>query len=304
MRRRKPNTQYLNTRTPEHLNTAFTLIELLVVIAIIAILAAILFPVFAQAREKARGAACLSNTKQIGNAMLMYIQDYDETTPSSFAFTDKTRVDVFMTLQPYIKNVQVFFCPDRIDTNNTCAFSVPAGYPANSNRCVGYGYNWGFIPYAGAGLLGVSYYATDGTEVEPGVTIAQMDTPAQLAAFADTYNLPRYAMSAVGSLLDVNALGGIHNNGGLRHGGNFNVNFADGHAKLVRIKGGDIPGLPLKVGVSKDDAMRIMWCISPNAIVDTTNDIYKSYKYPSFGQLPCSSAIKLPEAVGVTWWSD
>src|SRR5689334_4870314 len=62
-------------------NKGFTLIELLVVIAIIAILAAILFPVFAQAREKARQTSCLSNEKQLGTAFLMYVQDYDETFP-------------------------------------------------------------------------------------------------------------------------------------------------------------------------------------------------------------------------------
>ena len=67
----------------------FTLIELLVVIAIIAILAAILFPVFAQAREKARGAACLSNVKQLGLALQMYAQDYDETLPNNAQDTDK-----------------------------------------------------------------------------------------------------------------------------------------------------------------------------------------------------------------------
>src|SRR4026207_1946933 len=66
--------------------TGFTLIELLVVIAIIAILAAILFPVFAQAREKARQTGCLSNTRQIGTAVNMYLQDYDETFPFSDDF--------------------------------------------------------------------------------------------------------------------------------------------------------------------------------------------------------------------------
>src|SRR2546421_12824964 len=66
----------------ERKRSGFTLIELLVVIAIIAILAAILFPVFAQARAKARGVSCLSNVKQCGTAFHMYIQDYDEVTPS------------------------------------------------------------------------------------------------------------------------------------------------------------------------------------------------------------------------------
>jgi prepilin-type N-terminal cleavage/methylation domain-containing protein/prepilin-type processing-associated H-X9-DG protein len=88
----------------------FTLIELLVVIAIIAILAAILFPVFAQAREKARGVSCLSNTKQVGLGVNMYVQDYDETYP--IGVRDDWNNSWPVVVQPYIKNTDIFRCPD------------------------------------------------------------------------------------------------------------------------------------------------------------------------------------------------
>jgi len=100
----------------------FTLIELLVVIAIIAILAAILFPVFARAREKARQTSCLSNLKEIGLAMLMYVQDYDETFPkrywggsSSYLWPNgsTTRGMWMVTVYPYVKNIQLFSCPSE-----------------------------------------------------------------------------------------------------------------------------------------------------------------------------------------------
>jgi prepilin-type N-terminal cleavage/methylation domain-containing protein/prepilin-type processing-associated H-X9-DG protein len=106
--------------------SAFTLIELLVVIAIIAILAAILFPVFAQAREKARQASCLSNQRQIGMGMMMYVQDYDERLPdrrdlkTSFGYrgwgtawppSDPRSGWAMVVLEPYIKNTDVWSCP-------------------------------------------------------------------------------------------------------------------------------------------------------------------------------------------------
>jgi len=107
-------------RKPHH--AGFTLIELLVVIAIIAILAAILFPVFAQAREQARKTSCLSNVKQLNLSVQMYMQDYDETVPLSYTSAPNadTTNDIPGTthgswldmMQPYIKNYNIVLCPD------------------------------------------------------------------------------------------------------------------------------------------------------------------------------------------------
>src|SRR5215472_4628363 len=121
----------------------FTLIELLVVIAIIAILAAILFPVFAQAREKARSITCLSNCKQAGLAWAMYTQDYDETTPNQ-----RTQAGYwYVILQPYMKNWAMMMCLDRSDSAGCNDKNNPF-----SPRCMGYGYNDGWISDTGYGL--------------------------------------------------------------------------------------------------------------------------------------------------------
>jgi prepilin-type N-terminal cleavage/methylation domain-containing protein/prepilin-type processing-associated H-X9-DG protein len=111
-------------------NHAFTLIELLVVIAIIAILAAILFPVFAQAREKARQAACLSNLKQMGLATIQYSQDYDETYPQSEYGGSSTcgpQVTWMTAIMPYVKNGETY------RDGNTYA-NAPTGQALNTGR--------------------------------------------------------------------------------------------------------------------------------------------------------------------------
>jgi prepilin-type N-terminal cleavage/methylation domain-containing protein len=94
--------------------SGFTLIELLVVIAIIALLAAILFPVFARARENARKSSCQNNLKQLGIGFLQYTQDYDETLMDGgdpYRLTGNVNASWDLILQPYLKNTQILACP-------------------------------------------------------------------------------------------------------------------------------------------------------------------------------------------------
>jgi len=167
--------------------SAFTLIELLVVIAIIAILAAILLPVFAQAREEARKTSCLSNTKQLALGCIMYVQDYDETLVQGWNWTQpgelrdngavyRAWTSWCLNIQPYIKNTRVLLCPDN--PGQTFDNTAP-NVTAHSEIYSSYGYNYGYLgTFAGTDPTGLGYLWNP-------LTLAAINRPAQEVMLAD-----------------------------------------------------------------------------------------------------------------------
>src|SRR5579871_1369011 len=160
---------------------AFTLIELLVVIAIIAILAAILFPVFAQAREKARATSCLSNIKQMNLSWQMYIQDYDEImTPMRTNTADPLTTYSYWPklLDPYTKSWAIYKCPSAPDPQSIFS-GGPFSWYGNQQRLGFVGYNY----------LGLSIWCDCASCVQ-GVSLAEVAYPSTTITFADSQSVP------------------------------------------------------------------------------------------------------------------
>jgi prepilin-type N-terminal cleavage/methylation domain-containing protein/prepilin-type processing-associated H-X9-DG protein len=229
-------------------NTAFTLIELLVVIAIIAILAAILFPVFAQARESARATSCLSNTRQIATGQLMYSQDYDETiipwcviNRSLYPIADQQAACWVNLIQPYIKNQQLLFCPSYSETATAKAMDQADcdgdGSPGSGSSGwlppVQYLSHYGVAFHnVGGGCTQDSPYAYyPGSDYSYIESLAAIIAPARTANIGDAFTLIRKSSSSPGGLRLGTAFGCEAQFRHKNSGGNFS--FLDGHSKYI-----------------------------------------------------------------------
>ena len=215
---------------------AFTLIELLVVIAIIAILAAILFPVFARAREKARQASCQSNLKQIDLAMQMYFQDYDEKhmyviTKCSGAEPGNllARIPQYVRLEPYVKNWQLFACPSahphREDGSIICAnWSIPHHA---INDCITYG----LVPATFEQHIGFSEGISN---IAGGAKLALFQSPAQTVIIADSVGYMTPQRVGWAECCRAGCVDAVKTDNNTRHNGGSNLGFLDGHVKWMK----------------------------------------------------------------------
>ncbi len=224
-------------------NRAFTLIELLVVIAIIAILAAILFPVFAQAKSAAIRTQNLSNVKQLGVVWFLYGGDNDDRMEVITNTEDGNESDRFGfqgVMQPYIKNWEVMFDPARTLKSNDANGPYDCNSRWTGNRCLGYSTNFGLWSYsAGRG----SYLNRDGWWV--GRSYSEVVSPSEYILLGNTNDERLYTLSPYFQDIDARARCG-RNFGAtveglkcgastVRHGGRYAYVMFDGHAKQMLV---------------------------------------------------------------------
>jgi prepilin-type N-terminal cleavage/methylation domain-containing protein/prepilin-type processing-associated H-X9-DG protein len=217
----------------KHMRKGFTLIELLVVIAIIAILAAILFPVFARAREKARQSSCLSNVKQLTLGLTMYVQDYDERfMPAGYQIPglplggSGTNVNWWRyLLQPYVKNWQIYLCPS--------ATLIADASDSRVQLTRHYGYNSYIAGLSAASVVRVAECIAIG-DCSHWLCSAGGCNQRAYAYPAQEFRDPSVPCNANQANNQTDRQ--------TRHNGGSNLGFADGHAKWM--SGPDIAGKP------------------------------------------------------------
>lgn len=263
----------------------FTLIELLVVIAIIAILAAILFPVFAQAKEAAKKVTCLSNVRQLNNSWLMYATDYDDTwvTTGKTYPADPTNcsdngdsADFFYLVQPYVKNYSIFYCPDRNVFQPQPAGQEYGAPGDTTGKLFGYGMNYGpFQNRAGFGLFKATTKYTTGDpwfgcrHYFPGRNLSQFTTPAQMVTIADTGDNPQYTLSPY-DMCQTSGTAACKAEE-FRHAGKFNYGYVDGHAHNVTMGTYSVPADGDDFTIMPQNAQDMYnYCWDPGATVDSS----------------------------------
>jgi prepilin-type N-terminal cleavage/methylation domain-containing protein len=299
--------------------SGFTLIELLVVIAIIAILAAILFPVFAQAKAAAKKTACLSSAKQVGMASMLYAADADDLFPAVYDGGTGSNCggDPVCSMYPYTKNLDMWvgWRPDKDDP-------ISVNSAGNFSRGKqSFGYNWGWeIRSAEAmvneercsdGGLVVGCGSRGGRRYNSGKSQSQFANPSGLFAFANSYDTPRMTIGGAAWFYD--SLDGqmsnpspsaYHNNKLFYFGSQIVAVYADGHASRVHMKGGCIGSCAVwdnRIATPKSLKDRINgFCADPDAVVNP----FPRLGFPLGTGWSCKDWLSYPEAAGVVWFND
>lgn len=267
---------------------AFNLVELLVALSIIMMLAAIILPVFSAIREVSQRTTCQGNLKQIGGAIQLYTQDYDELFPSIGRFSStfehfptNTYSDAWSLSLPYLKSEAIFRCPS--DTPQDC---VPEYGCMKDGKEISYAFNGGpTFPGFDQRMGGI--YASRPAMGPRGAALASVTKPSEAFLAADGWDVAWHFMAP--EAYAFSAIPG--NNSSWRHRGYRNCLFIDGHVKALRFRAGKTAAANA-VLLPRDETYYASYCINPDAEIDHN------------GPKRCGDVVKLIEPTIKDWTPD